>query len=204
LNDGRAEAFVHELIYRRAAALNPAQDEPPARQAARSPQLGPQARTEIHNEQASRERSARLSLDHRKRARIGFMTEVKIVLECASNRTHCDPVRGFAILVPFGQFLGSLPRYLSSLLYYYMNQPGYVNSKHWPLLRLVERQRQWPKWKAAQQAHGGRGLRARADVQRMIWDDFRRLSAGGAERDAMDLAVIKLRKALAEAGFDPR
>jgi hypothetical protein len=38
----------------------------------------------------------------------------------------------------------------------------------------------------------------------MIWDDFRRSSAGRAERDAMDSATIKLRRALAEAGFDPR
>jgi hypothetical protein len=40
--------------------------------------------------------------------------------------------------------------------------------------------------------------------KRMIWDDFRRLSAGRAERDDMDAATIKLRRALAEAGFDPR
>jgi hypothetical protein len=40
--------------------------------------------------------------------------------------------------------------------------------------------------------------------KRMIWDDFHRLSAGRAERDDMDAATIKLRRALAEAGFDPR
>jgi hypothetical protein len=40
--------------------------------------------------------------------------------------------------------------------------------------------------------------------KRMIWDDFKRLSAGNAERDAMDGATIKLRRGLAEAGFDPR
>jgi hypothetical protein len=40
--------------------------------------------------------------------------------------------------------------------------------------------------------------------KRMIWDDFRRLSAGQAELHAMDLATLKLRRALAEAGFDSR
>jgi hypothetical protein len=48
---------------------------------------------------------------------------------------------------------------------------------------------------------------ARALVQmakRMIWDDFRRLSAGRAERDDVDAATPKLERALAEAGFDPR
>jgi hypothetical protein len=38
----------------------------------------------------------------------------------------------------------------------------------------------------------------------MTWDEFRRLSADRAEREVMDLAVIKLRKALAEVGTDPR
>jgi hypothetical protein len=41
-------------------------------------------------------------------------------------------------------------------------------------------------------------------AKRMIWDDFRRLSAGRAERDDMDSATIKLRRALAEAEFNPR
>jgi hypothetical protein len=41
-------------------------------------------------------------------------------------------------------------------------------------------------------------------AKRMIWDDFKRLSSGRAERDEMDSATIKLRRALAEAGFDPR
>jgi hypothetical protein len=40
--------------------------------------------------------------------------------------------------------------------------------------------------------------------KRIIWDDFKRLSANRPERDAMDAATIKLRRALAEAGFDPR
>ena len=40
--------------------------------------------------------------------------------------------------------------------------------------------------------------------KRMIWDDFRRLSAGNAELDAMDSATIKLRRAIAEARIDPR
>jgi hypothetical protein len=40
--------------------------------------------------------------------------------------------------------------------------------------------------------------------KRMIWDDFRRLSAGRADRDDMDSATLKLQRALAEAGFDPR
>jgi hypothetical protein len=33
-------------------------------------------------------------------------------------------------------------------------------------------------------------------AKRMIWGDFCRLSAGNAERDAMDSAAIKLRRAL--------
>ena len=41
-------------------------------------------------------------------------------------------------------------------------------------------------------------------TKRMIWDDFHRLSSGRAERDDMGSATIKLRRALAEAGFDPR
>jgi hypothetical protein len=41
-------------------------------------------------------------------------------------------------------------------------------------------------------------------AKRMIWHDFARLSANEAEREAMDNATIKLRRALAEAGFDPR
>jgi hypothetical protein len=40
--------------------------------------------------------------------------------------------------------------------------------------------------------------------KRMIWDDFRRLSANESEREAIDGAAIKLRRALADAGFDPR
>jgi hypothetical protein len=40
--------------------------------------------------------------------------------------------------------------------------------------------------------------------KRMIWDDFRRLSASRSERDAMDSATIKLRRALAEAGVEVR
>ena len=40
--------------------------------------------------------------------------------------------------------------------------------------------------------------------KRMIWDDFKRLSANESERADMDAAAIKLRRALAEAGFDPR
>jgi hypothetical protein len=40
--------------------------------------------------------------------------------------------------------------------------------------------------------------------KRLIWDDFHKLSANASERDAMDLATIKLRRALAEAGYDPR
>jgi hypothetical protein len=40
--------------------------------------------------------------------------------------------------------------------------------------------------------------------KRLIWEDFKKLSANPAERDAMDLATIKLRRALAEAGYDPR
>jgi hypothetical protein len=45
---------------------------------------------------------------------------------------------------------------------------------------------------------------ARSDGQADDLEDFRRLSAGRAERDAMDSATIKLRRALTEAGFDPR
>jgi hypothetical protein len=41
-------------------------------------------------------------------------------------------------------------------------------------------------------------------VKRMIWNDFDRLSANGSERDDMDSATIKLRRALTEAGFVPR
>jgi hypothetical protein len=41
-------------------------------------------------------------------------------------------------------------------------------------------------------------------AKRMIWDDFRRLSTDVSERESMDNATIKLRRALAEAGFDPR
>jgi hypothetical protein len=41
-------------------------------------------------------------------------------------------------------------------------------------------------------------------TKRMIRDDFRRLPAGRSEREAMDGTTIKLRRALAEAGFDPR
>jgi len=40
--------------------------------------------------------------------------------------------------------------------------------------------------------------------KRPIWNDFDRLSANSSEQDAMDTATIKLRCALAEAGFDPR
>jgi hypothetical protein len=40
--------------------------------------------------------------------------------------------------------------------------------------------------------------------KRLIWEDFKKLSANAAEREAMDLATIKLRRALAEAGYDPR
>jgi hypothetical protein len=40
--------------------------------------------------------------------------------------------------------------------------------------------------------------------KRMIWDDFENLSASRSEHDAMDRATIKLRRALAEAGVDPR
>jgi hypothetical protein len=41
-------------------------------------------------------------------------------------------------------------------------------------------------------------------VKRMTWDHFKRLSANESERENMDAAAIKLRRALAEAGFDPR
>jgi hypothetical protein len=40
--------------------------------------------------------------------------------------------------------------------------------------------------------------------KRMIWDDFDRLSANESERENMDSATIKLRRALADAGFHPR
>jgi len=40
--------------------------------------------------------------------------------------------------------------------------------------------------------------------KRMIWDDFKRLSANQSELHAMDLATIKLRRALAEAGIEVR
>jgi hypothetical protein len=38
----------------------------------------------------------------------------------------------------------------------------------------------------------------------MIWDDFRRLSAGRTKRDDTHSATHKLRRALAEAGTEPR
>jgi hypothetical protein len=41
-------------------------------------------------------------------------------------------------------------------------------------------------------------------VKRLTWDHFRRLSAGESEREDIDSATIKLRRELAEAGFDPR
>jgi hypothetical protein len=40
--------------------------------------------------------------------------------------------------------------------------------------------------------------------KRMTYDDLKRLAANAAEREAMDNAVIKLRRALAAAGIDPR
>jgi hypothetical protein len=40
--------------------------------------------------------------------------------------------------------------------------------------------------------------------KRMIWDDFKRLSANRSEHDDMDCATHKLRRALAEAGVEPR
>jgi hypothetical protein len=41
-------------------------------------------------------------------------------------------------------------------------------------------------------------------VKRMTWNDFRCLSAGPSELEDMHSATIKLRRALAEAGFHPR
>jgi hypothetical protein len=40
--------------------------------------------------------------------------------------------------------------------------------------------------------------------KRLIFEDFKRLSVNRAEHEDMDRATIKLRKALAEAGVDPR
>jgi hypothetical protein len=40
--------------------------------------------------------------------------------------------------------------------------------------------------------------------KRMTWDDFKKLSANQAELNAMDLATLKLRRALAEAGIEVR
>ena len=40
--------------------------------------------------------------------------------------------------------------------------------------------------------------------KRMILDDFNRLAANVDEANAMDHAAIKLRRALAEHGFNPR
>jgi hypothetical protein len=40
--------------------------------------------------------------------------------------------------------------------------------------------------------------------KRMTWDDFKKLSANQSELHAMDLATLKLRRALAQAGIDPR
>jgi hypothetical protein len=40
--------------------------------------------------------------------------------------------------------------------------------------------------------------------KRMIWNHFDRLSANASERDAMDSATIKLRRALPEAGIEVR
>jgi hypothetical protein len=37
-------------------------------------------------------------------------------------------------------------------------------------------------------------------VKRMLWDDFKRLSANVSEHQDMDRATHKLRRALAEAG----
>jgi hypothetical protein len=49
-----------------------------------------------------------------------------------------------------------------------------------------------------------RPMRSPRCASGLIWNDFDRLSASGFECDAMDSATIKLRRALAEAGFDPR
>jgi hypothetical protein len=38
----------------------------------------------------------------------------------------------------------------------------------------------------------------------MIWNDFKRLSANRPEHEDMDRATHKLRRALAEAGVEPR
>jgi hypothetical protein len=38
----------------------------------------------------------------------------------------------------------------------------------------------------------------------MIYDDFKQLSANASEHQDMDRATRKQRRALAEAGFDPR
>jgi hypothetical protein len=40
--------------------------------------------------------------------------------------------------------------------------------------------------------------------KRMRWEHFKELSASQAELHVMDLATLKLRRVLAEAGFDPR
>jgi hypothetical protein len=40
--------------------------------------------------------------------------------------------------------------------------------------------------------------------KRMIYDDFKRLSANRSEHEDIDRATHKLRRALAEVGFDPR
>jgi hypothetical protein len=40
--------------------------------------------------------------------------------------------------------------------------------------------------------------------KRLLWDDFKRLSASQSEHHDMDRATHKLRRALAEAGIEPR
>jgi hypothetical protein len=40
--------------------------------------------------------------------------------------------------------------------------------------------------------------------KRITWDDFKKLSANQSELHAMDLATLKLRRALAEAGIEVR
>jgi hypothetical protein len=40
--------------------------------------------------------------------------------------------------------------------------------------------------------------------KRLLWDDFKRLSANRSEHVDMDRATIKVHGALAEAGIDPR
>jgi hypothetical protein len=40
--------------------------------------------------------------------------------------------------------------------------------------------------------------------KRLLRDDFKRLSANASEHQDMDRATHKLRRALAEAGIDPR